>query len=93
MRARTIGLGIALSVAAGLTACSPEGYADWSNYRQQQAADSAALSQRNMEAAQWQAQHGDYAGAQQSQAAADAQAAQAQQEQAHANRDSFLSRY
>lgn len=91
MRASSVGLGIALSLAAGLAACSPGGYADWSNYRQQQANDAAVLSQRNAEAAKWQAQQGDYNGAQQSQAAADAQAEQAQQEQAHANRDRFLS--
>jgi hypothetical protein len=93
MRTHSIGLGLALSVAAGLAACSPgpEGYADWSNYRQQQANDSAYLSQRNAEAAQYQAQQGDYNGAQQSQAAADAQAAEAQQQQSHADRDRFLS--
>lgn len=91
MRIRTIELGMILSVAAGLAGCSPGGYADWSNYRRQQAADSAHLSQLNAQAAQWQAQQGDYAGARRSQEAADAQAAQAQQEQAHADRDRFLS--
>jgi hypothetical protein len=91
MRARTIRLGLVVSVVASLAACTPGGYADWSNYRQQRANDAANLSKLNGQAAQWQAQQGDYAGAQQSQAAADAQAAEAQQEQAHADRDRFLS--
>ncbi len=93
MQANTIGLGIALSVAAALVGCAPGGYAQWSDYRQQQANDSATLSERNAEAAQWQAQQGDYSGANLSQAAADDQAARAQQEQAHANRDRFLSNF
>jgi hypothetical protein len=93
MRSRWIGWGVVLALAGGMAGCAPgpTGYAGWSGYRQQQASDEAALARRNGEAAQWQAQSGDYWGAQQSQAAANAEAGQAQRDAAHASRDRWLS--
>jgi len=93
MRARVIGLGIALAAAGGLAGCAPgpAGYAGWSNYRQQQAGQHAYQAQRDAQAAQWEARNGNYYGAQQAQAAANAQAQAAQDEQSHAARDRFLS--
>lgn len=88
-----LGMGLALSL--GLAGCvpGPAGYTGWSAYRQQQANEHAYLSQRNAEAAQAQAQRGDYRGAQLSQAAAEDQAVQAQQERNHAARDLWLSQF
>jgi hypothetical protein len=93
MRSGMLGFMIAAAVACGLAGCAPGGYASWANYREQQAIDHAYLSQRNAEAAQWQTEMGDYRGAQQTQAAAHEEAARAQQEQAHAARDRWLSRF
>lgn len=95
MHPRIITAGMALAFVGGLAGCSPGpgGYAEWSDYRQHQANDDAYLSQRNTTAAQWQAQSGDYQGAQLSQGAADAEATKAQQEQAHATRDQWFSQF
>jgi hypothetical protein len=93
MHPRTIILGIALAAAGWLAGCAPgpAGYAGWSQYREREANEHAYLAHRNAEAAQWQAQKGDYYGARQSQMAAQEEADQAQQAQAHANRDRFFS--
>jgi hypothetical protein len=92
MRSRVVGLGMAVAVAGALAGCVPgsAGYAGWSEYRQQQANEHAYLSNRNAEAARWQARRGDYRGAQLSQAAAEDQAVQAQQDRDHAARDRWL---
>lgn len=95
MDSRIIAVSLTLAFVSGLAGCSPGsgGYAEWSDYRQHQANDDAYLSQRNADAAQWQARSGDYQGAQLSQSAADAEAAKAQQEQAHATRDQWFSQF
>jgi hypothetical protein len=93
MRMRIAGCTVALAAAGLLAGCAPGpgGYAAYSNYRQNQARQDASLANKNAAAAQWQAEHGDNYGAQQSQAAANAAASAAQDEQAHANRDRLLS--
>jgi hypothetical protein len=95
MHLRLITAGMAMALVGGLAGCGPgpAGYAEWSDYRQHQANDDAYLAQRNASAAQWQARAGDYQGAQLSQSAANAEAAKAQQEQAHAARDQWFSRF
>lgn len=95
MRSRFIAYGVALAMAGGLAGCAPgpTGYAGWAQHRQRQANQHAYLANRNAEAAQWQASHGDYYGASRSQAAANAEANAAQNAQAHANRDRLLSGY
>jgi hypothetical protein len=95
MRSRVVGLGMALAVAGGLTGCVPgsAGYSGWSEYRQQQSNEHALLARRNAEAARWQAQRGNYRGAQLSQAAAEDQADQAQQDRQHAARDRWLGQF
>ena len=93
MKIRIATAWIALALVACLAGCTPEHYAQWSSYRQQQANDDAYLSRRNAEAAQWQAQTGDLRGAQLSQDAANDAAARAQQERAHATRDQWLSQF
>ncbi|HJS85855.1 MAG TPA: hypothetical protein VJ779_10375 [Acetobacteraceae bacterium] len=95
MRSRVVGLGMALAVAGSLTGCVPgtAGYAGWSEYRQQQAAEHAYLAQRNAEAARFQARRGNYRGAQLSQAAAEDQSEQAQEERNHAARDRWLGQF
>jgi mannitol-1-phosphate/altronate dehydrogenase len=95
MRARVVGLGMAVAAAGGLTGCVPgsAGYAGWAEYRQQQANEHAYLSQRNAEAARLQAQRGNHEGARLSQAAAEDQAEQAQQERNHAARDRWLGQF
>ena len=84
---------VVASTVLVLGGCSPDLYAQWSSYRQQQANDDAYLSQRNAEAARWQSQAGDYHGAQLTQDAATEEAAKAQQERAHAARDQWLSQF
>lgn len=93
MRARIALLTAAVGLAGGLAGCAPgpAGYAGAADYRQQQADQHAYLSNRAGQAAQWQAQSGDYWGARQSQGMASDQAAAANQEQAHANRDRWFS--
>jgi hypothetical protein len=92
MWSRIIGLGVALAAAGGLAACAPGGgYADYAQWRQQQADQSAYLARRNQAAANWQAAEGNYYGAQQSQAAANEAAGEAQAQQSHADRDAFFS--
>jgi hypothetical protein len=90
-----LGTAVAVAVAGGVAGCAPgpAGYAGWANYRQHQAEEHAYFSQRNAEAAQRQAARGDYSGAQQSQAAADAEAAQAEQAHQRAARDRWLSQF
>lgn len=92
---RVILSGIGLSVALGLSSCAPGpgGYAGWSNFRQRQANEHAYHAERDAQAAQWQAAHGNYDGAQQAQAAANAESARAQAEHDHAARDRFLSQF
>lgn len=95
MHARIIGLTAAFALAGGLAACAPGpgGYAGWSDYRQHQAYEHGYAAQRDAQAAQWEARHGNYYGAQQSQAAANAESARAQDAQAHAERDQWLSHF
>lgn len=95
MGARIATTVFALALVGSLAGCGPgpSGYAEWSSYREQRANRHAYLARRNAEAAQWQAQMGDYRGAQLSQSAADNETSQAQQEQAHAARDRWLSRF
>ncbi len=95
MGLRMIGLGIALTVAGGLAGCAPGpgGYAGWSNYREHQASAHASAAHRDAQDARWQAERGNYWGAQQSQAAANAEAARARQEHEHAAKDRWLSQF
>ena len=95
MQSRFIGAGLGLAVALGLARCAPGpgGYAGWSDLRQHQASEHAYRAQRESAQAQWQAEHGNYWGAQRSQAAANAEADQAQAAQDHAARDRWLSHF
>ena len=91
MRAGTYGLRLGLEPRQrSPVARRAGGYAGFANYRQQQADQHAYVAQRDQQAAQWEAQSGDYYGAQQSQAAANVQSNQAAADQAHANRDNFF---
>ena len=92
MRTGILWIALGLGTVGMLAGCTPGpgGYAGYANYRQQQADQHAYAAQRDQQAAQWQAQSGNYYGAQQAQAAADAQSNQASADQAHANRDRFF---
>lgn len=92
MRAGTLWIALGLGTVGMLAGCAPgpEGYAGFANYRQQQANQHAYAAQRDQQAAQWEAQSGNYYGAQQSQAAANVESNRAAADQAHANRDSFF---
>jgi hypothetical protein len=93
MRLRITGLSLALASSLAGCAPGPAGYADWANFRQHQANDHSYLSRRIAETARWQAHMGDYRGARQSQAAADAEGAEARRDQDHAARDRFFSQF
>jgi len=95
MKPRLIAFGCALALAGGLAGCAPgpAGYAGWAEHRQNQADRHAYAAQRDSQAAQWEAANGNYYGARQSQAAANAEAARAQDAQDHAAKDRWLGQF
>ena len=94
MRAFAFAGFVAMAAAFGLSGCAatpgPGDYAAAARAHEQNAREHAYLADRNREAAQWQASHGDTFGAAQSQAAATDQTRAARWQQFQANKDSWL---